>query len=32
MDALNRRIAADQRLFSIIFPAGDGTLVCTKLS
>ena len=32
MDALNRKIAADQRLISVIFPAGDGTLVCAKLS
>jgi len=32
MQALNQRIAADKRLISIIFPAGDGTLVCTKVS
>ncbi len=28
---LNQRVAADPRLFSTIFPAGDGTLVAIKL-
>jgi caffeoyl-CoA O-methyltransferase len=30
MDAYNRRIASDPRLISVIFPAGDGTLISVK--
>jgi len=32
MDAFNRKAAADPRLLSTIFPAGDGTLVAVKVS
>lgn len=31
MDAFNRKVAADKRLISTIFPAGDGTLVAVRV-
>jgi predicted O-methyltransferase YrrM len=30
MDAFNRRVAADPRVISTIFPAGDGTLIAVR--
>jgi caffeoyl-CoA O-methyltransferase len=32
MQAVNRRVAADTRLISVIYPAGDGTLVSVKVA
>jgi caffeoyl-CoA O-methyltransferase len=31
MDVFNRKVAADPRLLSTIFPAGDGTLLAVRV-